>query len=262
MAARDEPIRELEHAPDSAEARQMRFDETETHAPPRIRHEGQGYRVGCATSEGTCVSRRNALRSGAAEARFDAAAQEAHLPPATRRDARWRSTSSSRTTPASAPSRAASSASTSSSCSRAISSHQLLLRDASQIAGRGSTSGVSTPGASGACCSAAFVAFAGPPRWSTPRSCRPPTCSTRWAASGPRSSTSANWHFIAQSNDYFAANVDTNPVVHFWSLAVEEQFYLCWPIVLTALFVAARRAGDRQWKVQCGPWSWSASSRR
>ncbi len=59
----------------------------------------------------------------------------------------------------------------------------------------------------------------------------------------------ANWHFIRQSNDYFAANVNTNPVVHFWSLAVEEQFYLCWPILLSAVYVLARRAGDRQWDV-------------
>jgi peptidoglycan/LPS O-acetylase OafA/YrhL len=59
----------------------------------------------------------------------------------------------------------------------------------------------------------------------------------------------ANWHFISQSNDYFAANVNTNPVVHFWSLAVEEQFYLCWPLLLSGAYLICRRAGDRQWKV-------------
>jgi peptidoglycan/LPS O-acetylase OafA/YrhL len=59
----------------------------------------------------------------------------------------------------------------------------------------------------------------------------------------------ANWHFISQSNDYFAADVNTNPVVHFWSLAVEEQFYLCWPLLLTGAYLAARRAGERQWKI-------------
>ena len=59
----------------------------------------------------------------------------------------------------------------------------------------------------------------------------------------------ANWHFISQSNDYFAANVNTNPVVHFWSLAVEEQFYLCWPLLLSGAYLVSRRAGERQWKV-------------
>ena len=42
VAARDEAVGELEHAPDSAEARQMGLDETKTHAPPRIRHEHHG----------------------------------------------------------------------------------------------------------------------------------------------------------------------------------------------------------------------------
>src|SRR3954466_15039972 len=42
----------------------------------------------------------------------------------------------------------------------------------------------------------------------------------------------ANWHFAAQSVDYFAQGVEPSPLQHLWSLAVEEQFYLAWPALL------------------------------
>ncbi len=41
-----------------------------------------------------------------------------------------------------------------------------------------------------------------------------------------------NWHFAAESVDYFAQGADPSPVQHLWSLAIEEQFYLVWPTLL------------------------------
>lgn len=45
----------------------------------------------------------------------------------------------------------------------------------------------------------------------------------------------SNIHF-AQDVDYFSPDQKTNPLLHTWSLGVEEQFYLLWPLILMGLF--------------------------
>lgn len=52
----------------------------------------------------------------------------------------------------------------------------------------------------------------------------------------------ANWRFTAAGADYFDAAASASAVQHFWSLAVEEQFYLLWPALLIVVLLAARRS--------------------
>jgi peptidoglycan/LPS O-acetylase OafA/YrhL len=54
----------------------------------------------------------------------------------------------------------------------------------------------------------------------------------------------ANWHQLVAGQSYFAQFAAPSPLAHAWSLGIEEQFYLLWPLALGALLWAAgRRAG-------------------
>ena len=44
-----------------------------------------------------------------------------------------------------------------------------------------------------------------------------------------------NWHFIYQGTSYFQQFQAPSPLLHVWSLAIEEQWYVIWPLVLIPL---------------------------
>ncbi|MDB5958501.1 MAG: O-antigen acetylase [Ramlibacter sp.] len=54
----------------------------------------------------------------------------------------------------------------------------------------------------------------------------------------PALTYTANLHFTGQAADYHAGMASLNPLLHMWSLAVEGQFYLLWPVLI--LVVPAR----------------------
>jgi peptidoglycan/LPS O-acetylase OafA/YrhL len=55
------------------------------------------------------------------------------------------------------------------------------------------------------------------------------------------SASLSNFYFRALSLDYFQAGSGSSPVLHYWSLAVEEQFYLAYPIILIIIEKLAKR---------------------
>jgi peptidoglycan/LPS O-acetylase OafA/YrhL len=56
-----------------------------------------------------------------------------------------------------------------------------------------------------------------------------------------------NWRLATQAVDYLAAEDSASPVQHFWSLSIEEQFYLFWPLLILG---AKALSKDRSWPLR------------
>ena len=77
--------------------------------------------------------------------------------------------------------------------------------------------------------------------WATPVE----RASLRWDSLAALTSW-ANWRFVYDGSGYWAQFGPPSPLTHFWSLAVEEQFYVVWPLAVAAFLLVAR---GRRWVV-------------
>jgi peptidoglycan/LPS O-acetylase OafA/YrhL len=57
-----------------------------------------------------------------------------------------------------------------------------------------------------------------------------------------------NWQLAADSVDYFAQHHSASLVQHFWSLSIQGQFYVVWPLLVALVGLVAARARMDLWR--------------
>lgn len=72
---------------------------------------------------------------------------------------------------------------------------------------------------------------------------------TQWQEIGVAALASAfsleNWLLAANSVDYLAAEANPTALQHYWSLGVEEQFYIFWPLLMLGVLTFGSKVGTR-----------------
>ena len=53
-----------------------------------------------------------------------------------------------------------------------------------------------------------------------------------------------NWNLAGAAVDYLGAENRPSPVQHYWSLSVEEQFYIVWPVLILIAMAVVRRGSE------------------